>query len=342
MAASLGGRIKLARKASGMSMRELAERVGISAMAISKYERGLLNPSSEVLIRLAKALSVKSEFFFRKAPEAASLVLYRKHASLQKKGEDEINAKIQDWLERYLEIESFLKVSSLDFDLNEKYPFNSLDDIEDISNKIRKNWNLGLDPIEDLIDTLEQHFIKIFQIDFDKNFDACTFMHHGSPVIAVNANFSGDRQRFSIAHELGHIVLGVDNEELIEKAAHRFAGAFLFPKSAVIMELGEKRSSLSLEELYLIKHKYGISMQAIIYRAKEINIISENLFNQLFREFSIKGFRQVEPGDPVAAEKPKRMQKLVLRLLSEGIISKSRAEELYRGDLLEIGGAAMM
>lgn len=342
MAASLGGRIKLARKASGMSLRELAERVGISAMAISKYERGILNPSSVVLIRLANALSVKSEFFFRKAPEDASLMLYRKHASLQKKEEDAINAKIQDWLERYLEIESFLKESSHDFDLNNKWQIYRLDEIEDISNRIRKDWNLGLDPIENLIDTLEQHSIKIFQIGFDKNFDACTFMQGGYPVIAVNASFSGDRQRFSIAHELGHIVLGVGNEELIEKAAHRFAGAFLLPKDAAFQELGEKRSSLSLDELYLVKHKYGISMQATVYRAKDLNIINENIFNQLFREFSVKGYRQVEPGEPLAAEKPKRMQRLVLRLLSEGIISKSRAEELYQGDLFEIGGAAIM
>ena len=113
MAASLGGRIKLARKASGMSLRELAERVGISAMAISKYERGILNPSSVVLIRLANALSVKSEFFFRKAPEDASLMLYRKHASLQKKEEDAINAKIQDWLERYLRSNHFLKKAAM-------------------------------------------------------------------------------------------------------------------------------------------------------------------------------------------------------------------------------------
>lgn len=339
---SLGGRIKLARKANEMSMRELAEKIGISAMAISKYERGLLNPSSEVLLRLAKALAVKVEYFFRPPPEMISLTLYRKHASLKKKGEDAINAQIQEWLERYLEIESFLLKKKRHFEFLESISIGDLEEIEEASNKIRAKWELGLDPIDNLIDTLENQNIKIHQQACDNQFDACTFIYQNSPVIAVNSSFTGDRQRFSIAHELGHIILKIENEELIEKAANRFAGAFLFPKDAALLELGKKRTSISLDELHLIKHKYGISMQAIIYRAKDLNIVSDNFYKLLFKEFSARGFRQHEPGEAYLAEKPKRMEKLLLRLLSEGIITQSRAEELFHGKLIELGGIAAM
>jgi len=339
---SLGGRIKLARKANEMSMRALAERIGISAMAISKYEQGLMNPTSEVLIRLANALSVKVEYFFRPSPEKVSLVIYRKHASLQKKDQEAINAQIQEWLERYLEIESFLNLEKQPFDLIKKFPINTLDDAEEAADSVRKKWELGFDPVDDLIDCLESRNIKIHQLDCTNDFDACTFLHDHSPVIAINNNFPGDRQRFSIAHELGHIILDVVDPGLVEKAANRFAGAFLFPKQAVFQELGNKRASISLEEIYLIKHKFGISMQAIIYRARDLGIISESLYQQIIKDFSVKGFRQHEPGDQFIAEKPKRMEKLLLRLLSEEIINRSRAEELYDGKLFELGGIAAM
>ena len=339
---SLGGRIKLARKANEMSVRALAERIGVSAMAISKYERGVLNPSSGVLLRLAKALDVKVEYFFRPSPVAVSLTLYRKHASLKKKDQNSINAQIQEWLERYLEVESFFEQGNPVLNLIEKFSINNLEEVEGVADAIRSEWKLGLDPIEDLIDALESHNIKINQLDCDKEFDACTFLNDYSPVIAVNSNFPGDRQRFSIAHELGHIVLKISDPALVEKAANRFAGAFLFPKQAVIQELGEYRSSISLEELFILKHKYGVSMQAVIYRAKDLRVINNNYYQQLFKEFSKHGFKQHEPGKEYLPEKPGRMKKLLLHLLSEEIISRSRAEELYHGKLFELGGVAAM
>jgi transcriptional regulator with XRE-family HTH domain len=80
----IGSRIELARKSNGLSMRALAEKMNLSAMAISKYERGIMNPSSSVLLQLADVLHVNIEYFFRPAPEAVPLVVYRKHTSLKK------------------------------------------------------------------------------------------------------------------------------------------------------------------------------------------------------------------------------------------------------------------
>lgn len=339
---SLGSRIRLARKANEMSMRALAEMIGISAMAISKYEKGKMNPSSEVLINLAKALSVKVEYFFRPAPEDVSLVLFRKHANLDKKNQEAIHAKILEWLERYLEIESLLDLGDPGFDMIDKFTIMDLQEVEEAAKQVRNKWGLGFDPIENLIDELESRNIKILQLDCDDDFDACTFLNNGSPVIAINKRFPGDRQRFSIAHEIGHIILDVHKIDQVEKAANRFAGALILPDEAIFMELGKKRSSISLKEIYLIKQKFGISMQAILFRAKDLAIISENQYKIIIKEFSIKGYRREEPGEAYPQEEPKRMDKLVLRLLSEDIISRSRAEELYDGKILELGGIAEM
>jgi len=261
---------------------------------------------------------------------------------LQKKDQDAIHAHIQGWLERYLEIESFLNLEKQSFDFHQRFPVNELIEAENAADAMRFAWGLGFDPLDNLMDTLESREIKIHQLDCSGDFDACTFYHNHIPVIAINRNFPGDRQRFSIAHELGHIILNVRDADIIEKVANRFAGAFLLPRQAIYQELGEKRTSISPEEIHLIKHKFGISMQAIIYRAKDVGIISGSLYTQMMKEFSIQGFRQKEPGEPFPVERARRMEKLLLRLLSEEVISRSRAEELYDGKLIELEGAAAM
>lgn len=332
----IGSRIELARKSNGLSMRALAEKMNLSAMAISKYERGIMNPSSNVLLQLADVLHVNIEYFFRPAPEAVLLVMYRKHTSLKKTKLNAIHARIQEWLERYLEIESFF-----DFDFNsgtfwQHYAVSSLEDVEKVANQVRQDWNLGSDPIDNLIEMLEAKGIKIGLIDGEDGFDGCTFRSNGAPVIVVRKDIPGDRQRFSIAHELGHILLDV-NEKLEEKAAHRFAGAFLFPQSMVFMELGKHRTQISLSELDLLKNKYGISMQAILHRAKDLNIIHANYYRDFCKYFSQMGYRKQEPGEPLASEQPVRMQQLLLRLIAEDIITQSKAEELNDEPIKEWG-----
>ena len=333
-----GKRIELARKANGLSMRSLAEKIGLSAMAISKYERGLIRPSSGVLIQLAEALNVNVEFFFRPAPESVSLVLYRKHASLGKTQLNSINSRIQEWLERYLEIESFLNLNSNINSNNiwQHYPVSSIDEIENIADQVRKDWNLGLDPIDNLIEVMESKGFKIELLECEDGFDACTFRSNGVPVIVVRKGIPGDRQRFNIAHELGHILLNV-NQDIEEKAANRFAGAFLFPRSMVLMEFGSHRTNLSLREIELLKHKYGISMQAILHRVRDLNIIHENYYRDLCKYFSQMDYRKQEPGEPLASEQPIRMQQLLLRLLAENTITQSKAEELNGEPIKEWG-----
>jgi len=334
----IGSRIELARKANGLSMRALAKKMEMSAMAISKYERGMMNPGSRVLVQLAQVLHVDMEYFFRPAPQVISLVMYRKHANLGKTQLDTLHAQIQEWLERYLEVESLLNFEMDSKALWQKYPASSLDDVEHIADLVREDWELGLDPIDDLIHVLEAKGLKINLIEGFEGFDACTFKSNYAPVIVVRRdNIPGDRQRFSIAHELGHILLYV-NEDMEEKAAHRFAGAFLFPKGKVLQELGSHRTRLSLNELYILKQKYGISMQAIIHRAKDLAIISDSYYRQFCTIFSQQGYRKHEPGDQLVQEHPVRLQQMLEKLLAEDIISRAKAKELNAGPLQKLGG----
>lgn len=278
---TIGQRIKQARKANKMSLRNLAEIVEVSPMAISKYERDLNIPSSGVLLRLAQALGVSVDFFFRPETISFQLQAYRKHTSLGVKENEAIQMRIQEWLERYLEIESLFPDEGRSVSLP-NHPINSLDQVEEVALELRKAWNLGLDPIENLTQLLEDQGIKIGFVSGFEHFDACTFIADNIPVIVTKANLPGDRQRFNLGHELGHLILDVKEGLNSETTCHRFVGAFLVPQQAARFELGSRRTTLDMNELYLLKQKYGLSMQAWIFRAKDLEIISENVASHLF------------------------------------------------------------
>lgn len=334
---AIAERFKMARQMRGISQRELARRAGVSANAISKYERGLNVPRSGVLIRLSKALDVKIEYFLR--PDTYSIQLKApafRQLKMGPKDEVIVKERVRDWLERYLEVENLLDIDMRsEFHMPLGYPIkvSDIDEVERVAEKLRYEWNLGFDSIESLTDLLEDRSIKVGAISAPDTFEAITFWYDSTPVVAVRDGVPGDRQRLSLAHELGHLMVlppeEMDNDEGREKIAFRFAGAFLVPESIAKMELGEERTRLDLFELHLLKHKYGLSMQAWIYRARDLGIIPQKEYHRLFDIFTERNWRQREPGDQIAPEEPKRMKRLVMRAYTEGIISSSRASELF-------------
>jgi len=342
MTMTIGGRIKQARKASNLSLRKLADEVGVSAMAISKYERDQDVPSSGVLLRLSQALQVKVDFFFRPSTVSVQLQAYRKHAALGVKEQEAIQMRIQDWVERYLEVESLFPEEQHAANLPLR-KVTSLDEIETAALELRDHWSLGYDAIENLVQLLEDRGIKVGITSGFKHFDACTFTYSTQsckadvdPVIVTKGEVSGDRQRFNLGHELGHLILDVQGDLKPEQAANRFVGAFLVPAATARFELGSNRTDLNINELHMLKHKYGLSMQAWIYRAKDLSIISENTAARLFQQFRVNDWNRQEPGKPYPTETPLRMERLIYRALAEDLISRSRAQELL-GMPLQLG-----
>lgn len=329
VAVQIGDRIRLGRKLAGLSLRNLADKAAVSAQAISKYERGLDIPSSPVLLRLARALGVKPEFFFRPEPLFALIPAYRKRARLKKKELEAVSARIQEWLERYLELE-YLASAQVKFDRPAvgSTRAESLDEMEEAAVTVRQEWDLGLDPIQNLMELLEDRGIRVGLVEGFPHFDACAFWADGVPVIAVKKDLPVDRQRFNLAHELAHLLFPEPGNPAGEAIAHRFAGAFLVPAQAVYQELGRRRQSLGYRELYLLKHKYGLSMQGWIARARDLNIISPERARYLFQDFRRQGWHKREPGKQLPPEEPKRMERLALRAVAEALISSSRAAEL--------------
>lgn len=207
-----------------------------------------------------------------------------------------------------------------------------------MAEELRKAWDLGSDPIENLVETLEDKYIRVVLIEADPEFDASLVWGNGNiPVIVANKALPGDRQRLSICHELGHLILESGPEVDLERAAMRFAGAFLVPANVVRRELGEKRRNISVHELHLLKHKYGLSMQAWLFRAKELGILSFADAQRIFKGFRARGWHKEEPGEQVPSESSTRFERMVWRALGEGILSMARAGELLDLPPVQLG-----
>jgi Zn-dependent peptidase ImmA (M78 family) len=307
-------------------------------MAISKYERDEMNPGSDVLIALARALRVRVDYLMRPVAVQLSAPVFRKRTSLGKREEAAMVEQMRDWLERYLQIEALLQERRTFVQPGFNRRIEAVAEAERVAERLRETWHLGCDPVDNLMEILEREGIKVGLVQGADAFDAMTLWSDDAPIIVVKEDVSGDRQRLNLAHELGHILLDVPeawDHRQSEAAAYRFAGALLMPEEAVRWELGEHRSRLDWHELHLLKHKYGLSMQAIVRRAKDLGIISDSIYARLCREFSRRGWRKEEPGDQLPPEAPQRMKRLVLRALAEEVITRSRAAELLGQSLAD-------
>jgi len=335
----IGQKLKVARAASGLSLRELSARINglVTAQAIGKYERNEDMPSSRVLIALAAALDVTEDYLLSDDELVLDGVEFRKKA-VSSREEATIEARTIHLLERYLTVEALLQLRSVDWEQprSAPYPLQDARDAEDAARSVREDWGLGNDPIPKLAELLEERGIKVLSLDLDKIDGLAAKVRRrdreAARVIVVKKDTWSERKRFNLAHELGHMVMAPAPNVDAEKAAHRFAGAFLMPADAVRAEVGANRSSISVGELIGLKERFGASIQAIAYRCKDLGIISGPAFTQLYRLFAQRGWRSPPYAEPARMppedEEPKRFERLCYRALAEKVIGEARVAEL--------------
>lgn len=332
-----GHRLKLARTAAGLSLRDLTDRINglVTAQAIGKYENNQMAPGSRALIALARALNVSEDYLLSVGEIELLGVEFRKQVTSER-DEAGLEAAVISAVERYLEVEELLAdvQANSAFDRGLCYVVKTTEDAEAAARKIRDHWQLGTDPIPNLSEFLEEHGLKILVLPLPTKIFGlkCWVRRKGGndvPVIVVNAKNEGERQRFTLAHELGHFVLAVADSVAAEAACNRFASAFLMPADSVRAKVGQHRSALPIPELFGLKRLFGASAQAIVYRCKDLQIISAASATSIFKRFSVNGWRKAEPM-PGPSEASKRFERLCFRAVAEGIISEAKAAELLR------------
>lgn len=337
-------RVRSLRKAKRMTQGDLAKQVGVSTMAISKYECGKSFPSSVVLVKLAKALEVSVDSFFRPNAIEVANFSYRNGEKLSHSMLNFIEYKVKDEAQKWLQLREIF-ASQVSLPVYEPIDFLvenelSMEDVEDLALRVRDEWGLGFDPIYNLIGLLESKGILVKCVDLETKFafEGVSAQADDIPIMVISKAWSTCRQRFTLAHELGHLLLnGKVPDTDLELYCNRFASAFLIPRDAIFQMIGERRKQVSFAELQILKEKYLISLQALVKRLSELLVISTRESQVLNKFIKESGWKVEEPGDQdMPVEKPQLVQQLVYRGVVEGVLSHSKAMELLHITALDL------
>ncbi len=301
-----------ARESRGLTQSQLVDKVpNLNQGNYSKMEKGLLSVPIETILNIADVLYYKPSFFFKESVNTPiSSFYYRKRVSMAKKELSILESKL-DIVRTFVD-ELLESVDIPDF----KVPFFDVDEnitASDIAIKVRDFFRIPKGPINNIIEVLESNGIIIYFFKTtSQKFDGITLLtDKGQPIIFVNESMPNERKIFTIAHELGHLVMHIPFSPLPsfrdeEKEANEFAGEFLMPYLDCRNDLRDLRYS----QLGILKSYWKVSKAAIVYRANAIGAIFEDRYRNLNIELSKNGEKKKESGF-VDVSEPKLMSMIV-------------------------------
>ncbi|NIZ90138.1 XRE family transcriptional regulator [Kineococcus rubinsiae] len=319
-----GERLTLARHLAGLRKNALAEAIGKTPTAIASYENGTKRPSGGTVAQLCLALGVEPEFFMAGLPRFASShgsPHFRSLRSTTQVARDQAYAlgqlavSVAATLERHVELPA-VDVPRLNVSLD-----SSLDDAQHAARELRELWGITSGPLSHTIRLMEHHGILVlFSAAQTSSVDAYSFDNSHRPVVLLNpVKDDYYRQRFDVAHELGHLVMHADSEpggRVIEEQAHRFAAELLMPAEQIV-DLLPTRADWRL--LGRLKETWGVSLQALLFRARQLNVMSDVTYRNAMATVSARGWRRREPGASMTVEQPSLLSRAVELLESEGV-----------------------
>lgn len=289
--------VVLARESRGISQKELCEMSGLSQGKLSKIENGLVTVTNEDAEKLSGSLNYPLSFFSRNERiygVGLSEYFHRKRQSVTQKTLNKIYAKLEI---RRMEIVTLLKAIDLgDVTIPIIDPDDYDNDIEKITQIVRATWQMPKGPVDNVVDVIEEAGAIIVPFDFEQaNVDGISVWHSGMPpLIFVNFDRPMDRIRFTLSHELGHLVLHrnppSDGND-IEEQADRFASEFLMPAQDISASL----NNLSIQKLASLKPYWKTSMGSILKKASDLGKITERQSRYFWMQMNKLGYRTVEP-----------------------------------------------
>ncbi len=339
----IGNKIRELRIGKGYTQEDLAMLTGFSKSYIQKFEENKREINTSQLVKLANGLSVaisdilSSSNIYTKDFKFSNIE-FRDKKSLY--NEDEfIKSIASDLYPKFYAYETLEDI--LEEEIKFKNPIMNEDDISDsdsiefLAKKLRKKWKFGNTPIYDLIGFLEDLGIKIFEVDREENFVGFSCWMKKSPVIVLNVrNKDIPRRRFTILHEVSHLLLNFDStlsNEIIERFCDQFAGAMLLPETALQEYLSS--DSISLEELKRIKERFGISIRAILVRMVSVGFISWDKYHEWVELYY--SWRDKD-ANYVGRETVSRFDYLLARALRERKITDDGASELMKMPITDL------
>lgn len=322
---SVGEAIVTGRIAAGLTQADLAEAIGVTQAAMSRYENDLRAPDGATIGRIADALGVTVRFMERAGRPSAALAVdahMRRRATAKPTTWRRLEAQLNmlrmhsDCLREEIGLAAALSMPGFD-------PFNT--DPGEAARMARTQWRMPSGPVRSLGRWIEATGSIIVMADLgNQRVDGLSQWASDHPVIIVNSGIPTDRIRWTLAHELGHLVLHRDDAtDDMEREANGFAAEFLLPELLIRPEL----ANLSLGSALDLKREWGVSVAAIIQRAHQLGVISDARRTSLFKQLSARGWRTREPAsDEIVQERAELVEHIAAQLRARGLDESELAQ----------------
>jgi Zn-dependent peptidase ImmA (M78 family)/transcriptional regulator with XRE-family HTH domain len=323
-----GSRLTLARHLAGLRKSDLAGRVDKSPTAVAAWESGAKRPTAATVAQLALSLSVDPGFFAVRPDDVAASSATPHFRSLRSTSQlardqafayGQLAVDIAGSLERHVEFPD-LDLPSFPVATDHR----DIEGPEEAARFVRELWEMGDGPAGHLVRLLENHgILVVFSPSQAASVDAYSFTSRLRPVVVLNP-IKRDyyRQRFDVAHELGHLVMHGDAEpggRAVEDQAHRFASELLMPAAAIRDLLPSAMGGNAWRTLAKLKEQWGVSMQALLFRARQLGRLGDVSYRNAMTTISTRGWRRDEPGLVSTIEQPSLLPRALELLVQEGI-----------------------
>ena len=294
---SVGDMLRLARQRLGLTQKDAAAKLGITQPVLSRLENGAADPDEETLARAGRAYSVPASFFALREPVYGPPVsvhpMARAKADVTARDLDMVTAELNV---RAMQLRRFLE--AVDYQPTRDVPILDIEQygsVDRVAGIVRAHWSVPAGPIRNLTSLVEKAGVVVGLSDFSgASISGMTFKIPGRPpLILLNSLHPADRMRFTLAHEVGHLVLHRFPTPDMEKEANRFASTLLMPEQDIRPVFTGRR--ITLDFLASLKQEWRVAMQALLYRAKDLGQVDPNQYRYLMQGISARGWRLREP-----------------------------------------------
>lgn len=306
--------ITVARESRGLTQLELAEKLHLSTSQMSRIEQDFTEVGEQHLKALSSVLNYPESFFYQEGENLPPALALRKRNKVAQKVMLPIEAEVNIYR---LNIEKLLKaMTDADFQLPVFDP-EKLGSPAESARRLRKLWKVEKGAIFNLTQLLEDNGFYVIAFDFNtERVDGMSIVANGTrPVVFSNKRSLGDRQRFTLAYELGHLVMHLQTNPSftrdISHEANEFAAEFLMPEKDIKADF---KDGVTINLLADLKRKWKVSMQALLYRANDIGVITDNQKRYLVNQFNSMNIRRREPAElDIPREQPMKLRDLITK-----------------------------
>jgi Zn-dependent peptidase ImmA (M78 family)/transcriptional regulator with XRE-family HTH domain len=322
--------IILAREARGMTQVELAQKIGMSPTNLSKIERNEIGVGEESILQISMATFFPINFFLQRGRILPDHLGYRRKQNVPQRFITPINSRI-NIIKNHVQF--LTRGLAMEMPKLPRMEVTSTIDAAKIALKVRQLWNIETPVIDNLVKLFEKKNLIVSSFDFGtERVDSRSILtEEHFPLICFNSALSGDRQRFTLAYELGGLIMHTYHKVPVSRdlnhEANVFAASFLMPEKEIITDF---KNGVTIPLLAELKKKWKVSMISLLYRADDLGLLTANQKRYLLQQFNTLQIRRREPPElDIKKEEPQLLRQLIAKYRTKTKLSTSEMAAVF-------------